>query len=170
MQRISLLLLFIGLCMLSLSACDVPNGDGTYTSIDQPSSQSNNQSSGTDYRSIAYQDAVNAGINPDLYVRQINMESGFNPNVVSSAGAIGIAQIMKSTADEWHVNPWDPVASLNVAAQHMAWYQNTYGGFDKALAAYNGGVGRLVWSEQNCAYWLNCEWPETVHYVKTIMG
>jgi soluble lytic murein transglycosylase-like protein len=119
---------------------------------------------------MAYQDAINAGIPPDKFVTQIQMESGFNPQAESPMGAEGIAQIMKATADSWGVNPWDPVASLNVAAQHMAWYQNTYGGFDKALAAYNGGVGRLVWAENNCSYWLNCEWPETIHYVHVIMG
>lgn len=162
-MRTSLFLLFIVLCIFSLSACQVPNGDGSYLSIDQSSGS-------TDYRSIARQDAIDAGISADLFERQINQESGFNPNAYSSAGAVGIAQIMKSTADSWNVDPWDPVASLNVAAQHMAWYQNTYGGFDKALAAYNGGVAHLVWSENNCAYWLNCEWPETIHYVKTIMG
>ncbi len=163
-MKTSLFLLLIGFCILFLSACEVSTGADTYTNGDSVSG------SPGDYQSMAYQDAVNAGIPADSFVRQINQESGFNPNVVSSAGAIGIAQIMPSTAQAWNVDPHDPVASLRVAAQHMAWYQNTYGGFDKALAAYNGGVGRLVWAEQNCAYWLNCEWPETIRYVHAIMG
>ncbi len=37
------------------------------------------------YVAIARQDAINAGISPDYFVRQINQESGFNPNAVSPA-------------------------------------------------------------------------------------
>ncbi|HKV01676.1 MAG TPA: transglycosylase SLT domain-containing protein, partial [Ktedonobacteraceae bacterium] len=50
------------------------------------------------YVAIAQQDAIAAGIPPDYFVRQINTESGFNPNAVSPAGAVGIAQFLPSTA------------------------------------------------------------------------
>ncbi len=69
-----------------------------------------------DYHQLARQDATNEGISADLFVTQIQVESGFNPNAVSPAGAIGIAQIMQSTADGWHIDPHDPVASLSAAA------------------------------------------------------
>src|SRR5207244_4098322 len=42
------------------------------------------------YIAIAQQDAIDAGIPPDYFVRQINQESGFNPNAYSPAGAEGI--------------------------------------------------------------------------------
>src|SRR6266478_3290152 len=71
--------------------------------------------SGSDYRSMAYNDAVNAGIPAQLFVNQINQESGFNPSIVSSEGAIGVAQIMPDTAKSWGVDPWNPVDSLRVA-------------------------------------------------------
>ena len=45
----------------------------------------------SEYVAIARQDAIDAGIPPDYFVRQINQESGFNPNAVSPAGAVGIA-------------------------------------------------------------------------------
>jgi len=96
-----------------------------------------------DYHALARQDAMNYGLDPTLYERQINQESGFNPNAVSPAGAIGIAQIMPSTAQGWGVDPWNPVQSLNVAADHMAWYQTHYGSFAKALACYNAGTAAL---------------------------
>lgn len=152
--------------MLLLSACNVPNGDGSYTSID-------NQSSGsTDYRMLARQDAMNAGISADLYERQINQESGFNPNAVSSAGAIGISQIMPDTAKGWGVDPWNPQASLQVAAQHMAWYYNHYGyDYAKALAAYNAGTGTV----DNAVYCYGTSWEqhvpaETQGYISAIMS
>src|SRR5439155_27143456 len=69
---------------------------------------------------LARQDASNAGISPDIFVRQINQESGFNPSAVSPAGAIGIAQFEPSTAAALGINPWDPVQSLQGAARLMA--------------------------------------------------
>src|SRR5581483_1382402 len=41
------------------------------------------------YVAIAQQDAINAGISPDYFARQINQESGFNPNAYSPGGAEG---------------------------------------------------------------------------------
>src|SRR5207302_10286331 len=46
---------------------------------------------------LARQDAQNVGLSPDVFVRQINQESGFNPSAISPAGAIGIAQFEPST-------------------------------------------------------------------------
>ena len=124
----------------------------------------------TDYRSLARTDATDNNLNPDLFERQINQESGFNPNAVSSAGAIGIAQIMPSTASGWNVDPHDPVASLSAAASHMSWYQSHYGSFNKALAAYNGGSTRLDQAIANCTNWLSCMPAETQRYVAAVMG
>ncbi len=123
-----------------------------------------------DYRCIARQDATNAGINPDYFERQINEESGFNPNAVSSAGAIGIAQILPSTAHGWGVDPHDPVASLQAASKAMAWYQNKYGSFNKALACYNAGCSTLVWAEQNCTNYYYCLPQQTRTYIDIITG
>jgi hypothetical protein len=124
----------------------------------------------TDYRNLARQDAMNNGIDPTLFERQINQESGFNPNVTSSEGAIGIAQIMPSTAQDWNVDPHDPIASLSVAASHMAWYQHHYGSVEKALAAYNGGSGRLNICIANYTDWYHCMPAETQRYIAIITG
>jgi murein DD-endopeptidase MepM/ murein hydrolase activator NlpD len=108
-----------------------------------------------DYRAIAKQKAEKYGLLPEVFLRQITQESGFNPNVKSPAGAIGIAQIMPGTASDWGVNPNDPVASLDAAARNMADYIKTYGGnttkdpvrvrsaYEKALQAYNAGPGSV---------------------------
>src|SRR5207302_1257091 len=97
---------------------------------------------------IARQDAIDNGLNPDLFERQINQESGWNPNAVSQMGAIGIAQIMPRTAAGWNVDPHDPVASLSAAAKAMAWYQNHYGSYEKADGRDRGcsaGTSRTGW-------------------------
>ncbi len=124
------------------------------------------------YVAIARQDAIAVGISPDYFVRQINEESGFNPNSVSPSGAVGIAQFLPSTAAGLGVNPWDPIQALRGAARLMANYAHNYGGdYAKALAAYNGGSGTLQYAVTNCgANWLNCLPGETRHYIYVIMG
>jgi soluble lytic murein transglycosylase-like protein len=157
-MRTSIFLLMLALLCLLTSACEdmtTSNGVGT-----QP----------TDYRALATQDAVHAGIRADYFVAQINQESGFNPKAESYMGAQGIAQIMPSTASAWNVNPWDPIASLQVASQHMAWYQNTYGSYEKALACYNAGCGALLWAEQHCQNYYWCLPAQTRGYITDITG
>jgi soluble lytic murein transglycosylase-like protein len=124
-----------------------------------------------DYRQIARQDAMNAGINPDIFERQMNQESGFNPNAISPAGAIGIAQILPSTAVGWGVDPHDPVASLSAAASAMAHYYTTYQSYPKALAAYNAGTSRLDTALAQCGTrWRACIPAETQRYIQAIIG
>jgi soluble lytic murein transglycosylase-like protein len=124
-----------------------------------------------DYHQLARQDAQDHGISADLFERQINQESGFNPNAVSPAGAIGIAQIEPDTAKGWNVDPWNPVQSLSVAADHMSWYQSHYGSFDKALACYNAGTDALEKSmAQYGSNWRIGLPAETQRYISAIMG
>src|SRR5438270_10766888 len=103
---------------------------GTYTTSQQVSP----------YIAIARQDAINAGIPADLFVRQIDRESGFDPHALSPSGAEGIAQFMSKTAAKLGIDPWNPVEALKGAAQLMARYTKMLAGtYDKALAASNAG-------------------------------
>ena len=124
------------------------------------------------YVAIAQQDAIAVGISPDYFTRQINDESGFNPNSVSPSGAVGIAQFLPRTAAGMGINPWDPIQALRGAAQMMADYSHQFGGdYAKALAAYNGGTGTVQYAVNNCgSNWLNCLPGETRHYIYVIMG
>jgi hypothetical protein len=131
----------------------------------------------TDYREIARQKAQKYGLLPQVFERQIQAESGFNPKALSSAGARGIAQIMPATAKGWGVNPDDPVASLDAAAKNMAGYIKTYLGgkqpgqvsdpaqlraaYEKGLRAYNAGPGAVEASKK---------YAETNRYVQKIIG
>jgi hypothetical protein len=113
-----------------------------------------------DYRAAARRAAIRAGLDPDVFERQINQESGFNPGARSGAGAIGIAQIMPATARGWHVDPTDPIAALNAAARHMKGYVDQFGSYRNALIAYNAGpgaVGRALPAE-------------TQNYIKVILN
>lgn len=117
------------------------------------------------YRRIARRKARKYNINPRYFVRQIDAESGFNPNAVSPAGARGIAQIMPATAQGWGVNPDRPKAALDAAAKNMAGYLKSYkGDWRKALAAYNAGPGAVA------QYGGVPPYAETQAYVKKILA
>src|SRR4029077_14479767 len=105
--------------------------------------------------------AIKAGINPDIFERQIQQESGFNPTISSKAGASGIAQIMPATAKAWGVDPLTPEQALFAAATHMGQYVRKYGSYENALRAYNAGPGAIEASKG---------YAETNKYVSTIMG
>jgi len=125
------------------------------------------------YVSMAGQDATSAGISPDYFVRQINLESGFNPNAVSPSGAEGIAQFLPSTAAGLGINPFNPEQALNAAANLMAGYAANYGGnYAMALAAYNAGSGTVQYAVNTCgeANWMNCLPAQTQNYIHVIMG
>jgi Transglycosylase SLT domain len=124
------------------------------------------------YVAIAEQDATAAGIPATYFVRQINLESGFNPNAHSSSGAEGIAQFMPATAAGLGINPWDPIASLQAAAHLMASYAKAFGGdYAKALAAYNSGSATVNSVVSTCGTnWMSCLPAQTQRYIAIIMG
>ena len=110
---------------------------------------------GGDYRSYARQVAQQYGLDPDIFERQINQESGFQPwgpdgkPLGSSAGAQGIAQFMPGTAAGYGVDVNDPYSSLDGAARHMRdLLKANNGNYRLALAAYNAGQGNVdKWGE-----------------------
>jgi hypothetical protein len=123
------------------------------------------------YIHVAEQDAVQAGIPPVYFVRQINQESGFDPNAVSVTDAQGIAQFEPYTASGLGIDPWDPLQSLRGAAQLMARYYHQYTNYAKALGAYNAGSGAVQSASSACGMnWLNCMPGQTQNYVYRIMG
>ncbi len=95
-----------------------------------------------DLRAYAHTAAVRQGIDANLFVRQITAESAFDPYALSTAGAVGIAQIMPTMHPG--VDPTDPYASLDYAARLMRGYIGHFGDWRRALIAYNAGPGRLM--------------------------
>lgn len=121
------------------------------------------------YQQLAYKDAVANGINPAEFVAQIQQESGFNPNVVSPAGAQGIAQFMPSTSASVGVNPLDPVAALSAAAKLMANYVRQYGSEAAALASYNAGPAAYQSAVgKGGSNWMSYLPAETQNYINEI--
>lgn len=123
------------------------------------------------YWNIAWQAATYYGIDPNLFERQINQESGFNPYAVSPAGAEGIAQFMPATASSMGVNPWDPTSALYGAANLMSQLNRQFGSYAMALAAYNAGPGAVQYAiNAGGNNWYSYLPAETQNYVSVIMG
>ncbi len=96
-----------------------------------------------DYRAYAREAAQRAGGDPDIFCRQIQQESGFNPDAFNKAsGATGICQIIARFHPD--VDPRDPIASLDYAARWMASLRGQYGSYARALTAYNWGPGNVM--------------------------
>ncbi len=76
--------------------------------------------------------------------RIIWRESSFRAGVVSSAGALGIAQFMPGTARERGLaDPFDPEQAIPKAARLLADLQRRFGTLAAAAAAYNAGPARV---------------------------
>jgi soluble lytic murein transglycosylase-like protein len=91
------------------------------------------------------QAATRHGLDPLLFESLVAAESGFDPSVVSSAGAQGLAQLMPATARMLGVsNPFDPAQNLEGGARYLAQMMRQFNGDVRlALAAYNAGPGAV---------------------------
>ncbi len=89
--------------------------------------------------------ARQTGVDRALLAAVAEVESGFNPRAVSSAGAKGLMQLMGATAQSLGVvNAFDPLQNLSGGARFLRGLLDRYGGsLPLALAAYNAGPGAV---------------------------
>ena len=84
------------------------------------------------------------GVEAALVHAVISAESGYEPNAVSPAGAIGMMQVMPETAASYGVeNLHDPVTNIDVGTRHLKQLLRKYKNISHALAAYNAGEGTM---------------------------
>jgi murein DD-endopeptidase MepM/ murein hydrolase activator NlpD len=89
--------------------------------------------------------AVAAGIDPTLLAGLVYAESSFRPASLSPCGAMGLTQLMPSTAKSLGVtDPWNIQQNLNGGAQYIANQLRRFHRVDLALAAYNAGPNAIA--------------------------
>ncbi len=102
------------------------------------------------YMYLIFQETQSRNLPAELVLLPI-MESGYNPFIRSSRGAVGLWQLIPSTAngfgvkqDFWYDGRRDVYASTNAALDYLTYLQSYFGGdWLLAIAAYDAGEGRL---------------------------
>lgn len=122
------------------------------------------------YDSFFYEAAQTYNVPAALLIAMGKVESDFNPNVVSGAGASGIMQLMPSTAASLGVsNVFDPRENIMGGAKYVSQlieqFKGYSNGLELAIAGYNAGPGAVMkYGYQIPPY------AETQAYVKKVLG
>jgi hypothetical protein len=100
---------------------------------------------GTPYAEIIATVSEAQGVNPLLVRALIQVESKFRPTARSRKGAMGLMQLMPSTAREYNVrNPFEPKANIEAGIKHLKALIERFGSsLELGLAAYNAGPGAV---------------------------
>jgi soluble lytic murein transglycosylase-like protein len=92
------------------------------------------------YKSMIARSAARWGVDPALIQAVIQHESGGNANATSSAGAMGLMQLMPETARALGVtNPYDPAQSIDAGTHYLSTQLQRFGDVKLAIAAYDAG-------------------------------
>ena len=119
------------------------------------------------------------GLQAELVFSVINVESSFKADAVSSAGAMGLMQILPSTAvevagklemvDFTSKQLFEPDINIEIGCFYLKYLLDEFDGDrTKALCAYNAGLNNVkLWLDDN-GNLTNIMYPETKHYVDKV--
>ncbi len=132
----SLLLLGLSIPFASVGLAQVPAAPAAQAILRDPNAQNVAEAS------------LRFGI-PEHWIRAVmRVESAGDLRAVSSAGAMGLMQIMPKTWNELRRryglghDPWQPRANILAGAAYLREMHDRYGNIAAMLAAYNAGPGR----------------------------
>jgi soluble lytic murein transglycosylase len=124
-------------------------------------------------------------LDPMLFAALIRQESGFQPNAVSVAGAVGLAQLEPRTARKWCRKLrlryslrrlTDPSYNLRLGGAYLQELLQDFASPEAALAAYNAGEDRVAEWRANTHFEDTPEFVESIpftqthHYVEVILA
>lgn len=138
-----------------------------------------------EHHDLAQDIAWQTGIELDWVMAVLRQESVFARKIASSAGAIGLMQLMPATAAEvadglglprpsrWDL--FDPELSITLGAEYLARMRDRFGHAALATAAYNAGPHRVArWRPRGCEdvdLWIaSIPFTETRRYVERVMA
>jgi cell wall-associated NlpC family hydrolase len=145
----------------------VTRSDSTGPLTGTPASSDSGQGKGPLRDDIPYRAEFAAagqkyGLDPAVLAGVAKVESGFNPNAVSRAGATGLMQFMPSTAAGMGIDSSDPTQAIDGAGRYLSAQVARFGSLDLALAAYNAGPRAVERAGGIPPY------PETRNYVRKV--
>lgn len=119
------------------------------------------------------------GVDPFLVAAIIRSESSWDPAVVSSQGAVGLMQLMPETAQDMAAMglvddrdfPIDqltePAVNIEYGCAYLSYLLSYFNGaIDRAIAAYNAGMGNVDgWTQQDDLLHNAITFPETQAYL-----
>lgn len=138
------------------------------------------------YAELVNQYAEENDLDPLLVFAIIKAESNFDEDVVSNSGAVGLMQLMESTAQEMADDLaieiptkealFDPELNIQIGTYYFAYLLGIYeGNIYLALTAYNAGIGNVnTWIEEGTiredgSDIENIPYKETNNYVRKIV-
>ena len=138
------------------------------------------------YAELVNQYAKENDLDPLLIYAIMKAESNFKQDVVSNSGAVGLMQLMESTAQEMaddlaieiptKESLFDPELNIQIGTYYFAYLLGVYeGNIYLALTAYNAGIGNVnTWIEEGTikedgSDIENIPFKETNHYVRKII-
>lgn len=100
-----------------------------------------NQTSVTNVKETIVKHSIELGIDPALALSIAKSESGFKHDLRSAHGAVGVFQLMPSTARRLGVNPYYLSDNIKGGLMYYRKMYDMFGSTELALAAYNAGPG-----------------------------
>jgi soluble lytic murein transglycosylase-like protein len=109
------------------------------------SSAKTGKSTNASFEEIIQNASQKYNVDADLVKAVIQNESNYDPNAVSSAGALGLMQLMPATAANLGVeNPMNPEENIEGGVKLLRELLNQFGGnLTNVVAAYNAGSGAV---------------------------